>query len=172
MVNSQLPIRLNQTVDLPRALLEHGIHFEMRPAPVPSGLRLVWRLALVTLTMRICCRNYRTSLQRLQVLNWALRSSGARSILLAAIEGHKRPEDVIVRYEPAFTRVISFAAAEGLILSPADKRLELTASGEALAEDVLEADDCLVPEKSFLLTLGQRVTEDWINRLVRITVSR
>jgi hypothetical protein len=171
MATPQLSIHLDQSLALPRPVLEGHINFETRASPIPSTLRLSWRLALLTLTLRLCCRRYQSSIGRLQVFNWAVRSPGGRSTLLAALEGHKRPEDVIVRYEPAFTRVLSFSTAEGLLYAPIEKRLKLTAAGEALAQEVLEQEDCFVSEKLFLLTLGQRVTEEWITRLISVTVS-
>lgn len=60
--------------------------FDEQPTTLPADLRPTWRVALLTVTLRTC-RGGRSSLQRLHVLNWALRSAEGIDELRRVLQG-------------------------------------------------------------------------------------
>jgi hypothetical protein len=144
------------------------VSFMRRPSPVVGDLRLTWRLPLLLLTLHLCCRNGQSSHKRLHLLNWAVRSPGGQRQLLSAIEGRRRPQDVIARTDPVLSQVIDYALGEGLLEFPRGDRVKLTTTGRELANSVLEEEACLEAEKAFLGRLGRDVTEDWVDRIMSV----
>ena len=131
-----------------------------------------WRLSLLVLTLSLCCRRGQSSHKRLHLLNWAVRTPGARRQLLAALDGAQRPQDVLARTDPVLNQVIDYAAGEGLVAFPRGDRVRLTGAGENLVTSVLEVEDCFASEREFLAALSYRVTEEWVKRVMSIGVSQ
>jgi hypothetical protein len=140
-----------------------GFSFVRRPNPVDGNLRLAWRLSLLVITLGLCCRGGRSSLRRLQVLNWAVRTPRSRSTFLSALEGRSRPQDVLVRTDPILNKVLQYARGEKLIDHPRADRAQLTELGRAASREILADQSCLATERTFFESIGQRVTEDWIS---------
>lgn len=92
--------------------LETEFLFRRRPIAVPGDLRPSWRIGLLTLLLKRCCRQGRTSLTRLHVLNWAIRTEGNQQALLGLIAGNLRPDALVVRFDPALT-IGAFAGLAG-----------------------------------------------------------
>jgi hypothetical protein len=146
--------------------------FTRRPSPVVGDLRISWRLSLLVLTLSLCCRRGQSSHKRLHLLNWAVRTPGARRQLLAALDGAQRPQDVLARTDPVLNQVIDYAAGEGLVEFPRGDRVRLTGVGENLGTSVLGVEDCFASEREFLAALGYRVTEEWVKRVMSVGVSQ
>jgi len=143
--------------------------FAERPMPLPVDFRPAWRLGLLLLILKICCRGGQSSLERLNVLNWAIRTQGARETFIAFLERRSTPEAILVRFEPGLSRAIDLALGEGLLVrktTTAGSRLELTARGTGLADETNNHTDCLADEKSFLQRIKKDATEDRIRELL------
>ena len=137
--------------------------FRRRPGTVPGDLRPGWRIGLIILLLSECCRSSRTSLTRLHVLNWAIRSPETRASLRAMIDGPDG-RSLIVRFEPFLNRAVDFGIGEGLLKRAAGgKSIELTNTGKRLAEDLKKAEDAFLAEKQFIASIGQRVTERFVD---------
>ena len=133
--------------------------FRIRPVAVPGDLRPTWRVGLLVLLLKRCCRQGRSSLTRLHVLNWAIRTDGNQQALLALLGNAMSPDSLVVRFDPAFNRAVDFAIGERLVRRVDGSRIETTAVGSALAEDI-GRDETLYPsEKLFMDDIRQRVTE-------------
>jgi len=139
--------------------------FRRRPATLPADLRPIWRVALLCVVLRTCRQN-RSSLQRLHVLNWALRSAEGREEFKLVISGQISPTDVTVRYEPAFIQAIDFAIGNRVVSRVGGDKLELLEKGVALADTVLADPDLLGPEKAFLTAVKSRIAETRIQQIV------
>jgi hypothetical protein len=72
------------------------------------------------------------------------------------------PSSVLVRYEPSLNRAVDFAVGERLLNLHTNGRVELTASGYAIAEEILAAGDILTDEVRFFKELGLSVTEQLV----------
>ncbi|AHG92110.1 hypothetical protein J421_4643 (plasmid) [Gemmatirosa kalamazoonensis] len=145
------------------------VSFTARPIPLHADYRPIWRVPLLAITIRLCCHASRTSLTRLHILNWAVRTPSARRELLALLDGKKRPQDVIVRTEPTLNFVVDLALGEKVVSFPRGDRVALTERGIALADEVIQTEDCFEVEKAFFAALGKQLTEEWVGELVKVS---
>lgn len=146
--------------------LDTAFLFSRRPSPVGGEFRPSWRIAVLLLILNTSCRGGRSSFPRLHVLNWGLRSSSAREALMSAVEGTPGLDSVLIRYEPSFHRAIILAKGLGLIDFDQGKRVQITDTGKAAAEGLVDVEGVLEDEKAFLAELGYRLTEKLTKELV------
>ena len=83
--------------------------FTARPTAIPPDLRPVWRMTILVLFLQRCCRQGKSSLKKLHVLNWAIRHPASRQTLLDVLDGRARPDRAIVRFDPALNRALDLA---------------------------------------------------------------
>jgi hypothetical protein len=145
--------------------LEVPIRFSRRPDPIPADLRLAWRLSALVLVLHRC-RNNTATLQQLHVLTWAIRSAHNRETFARWINGDKRPDDVIVRYDPSLSRTVDLALGFGLVSRNDKGAIVLTIAGSELADRVEGESGTLAQEKAFLHRLPRRISQKYINDLV------
>ena len=145
--------------------LDSPILFRARPVAIPADLRPLWRMRAVLLLRRKCCRQGRSSLARIHVLNWALRTSEAGRQLVQAIEGTVSPDAVLVRIEPSLNRAVDLARGHGLIRQVGGDRIELTPGGRQFAETILNDPVVFGREKHFCERIGLHATEAFVNRI-------
>lgn len=141
------------------------IVFRQRPVSLPGDLRPVWRIGLIVLLLRECCRGGRSSLRRLHVLSWTVRSSDATTTLLNAIDGEFPPDAVIIRIEPALNRAIDYAIGERLLRRGTKDRVELTPEGKEFADTILNDNLVLGREKRYVEEVGHAVTETFVMKM-------
>jgi hypothetical protein len=133
--------------------------FRARPAPVLPRHRLAWGISLLVLFLHVSSRGGRSSLQRLHILNWAVRNEETQRGFLEYLEGHRSPTAILVRYEPSFNRAIDYAVGEGLVHLAPNGRVHVTEAGRTLATAIVGDDTVLASELSFLTKIGLRLTE-------------
>lgn len=141
--------------------------FRARPTAVPGDLRPAWRIGLIVMLLKQCCRQQRSSLTRLHVLNWAVRSESNVQNLMSLLSGRFSPDTLIVRFDPAVNRAVDFAIGEGLIARPDGARVQLTALGHTFAEQIVEHDDLFIAEKKFTAALKTKVSEALVDTLFK-----
>lgn len=139
--------------------------FVRRPSSLPPDLRPMWKISMLVLMLHICCRSGRSSLQRLHVLNWAVRNRESREDFTHLIEGRIDPTDVAVRFEPALQRAIDLAIGGRLIDRLGGDKIQLTNIGRKFAISLM-ADGCVAIEKEFFQAVRRNVTESRIEQLV------
>lgn len=150
-------------IDTPE--LKTNFLFRDRPLAIPGDLRPAWRIGLLVLLIRHCCRGGKTSIARLHVLNWAMRSKRNKTDLEAAIGGDFRPERLIVRFDPFLNRALDFAIGEGLIYLEGGKSVVLTPDGVTFANELDHEESLYKTEKQFIVSLKQRLTETLVNQM-------
>lgn len=144
--------------------------FHSQPTPIQPQLRVVWGLSILVLILRICSRSNRSSIPRLHVLNWAVRSSRNQGKLIEALENSSSPIGVLIRHDPGFNRAIEYAIAEAIVEPVGSRdnlRIQLLEKGNQFANDILELSDCLEEEKNFLRERGSAVNESFVKGLLR-----
>ena len=141
--------------------------FRRRPVPVPADLRPDWRISLLVLILRKCCRDGQSSLRRLHVLSWAIRGRESREAFVERLNGQTAPDEVLVRFEPALNRAIDLARGYGLIVRVSGNKVRLTLRGTQFADELERLTDVLSEERTFLSRLGKGVTEQAVQRLVK-----
>jgi hypothetical protein len=142
--------------------LDVAFSFKSRPSDLPPDLRPNWRVPLLLLMLHVCCRGGKSTLFRLHVLNWSSRNQENQNKLLANLASDLEYSEVPIRVEPAFVRTIQFAVAEGLVSRVGGDRVQLTDSGKAFANQLVENGAPLGAEREFLRVVGQRLTENWV----------
>jgi len=94
-----------------------------------------------------------------------VRSEANLQDLTALIEGRLSPDQLIVRFDPAFNRAIDFAIGERLVQRVDGSRIELAEPGKAFAE-VISADPVVyVTEKKLIGTIKQRASETLVDNI-------
>jgi hypothetical protein len=145
--------------------LDADFIFRRRPVALPGDLRPTWRIGLLMLLLSQCCRQQRSSLTRLHVLSWAVRSKANHQDLIALIDGKLSPDALIVRFEPACSRAIDFAIGERLIKRVDGSRIELTGSGRTFAEEILMNSSVYSTEKKLVSAIGQKASETLVDNI-------
>lgn len=140
--------------------------FRARPMPMPPDFRPDWRIAVILLLLRHCCRKNHSTFARLHVLNWAIRDSSGQKTMRELLLGAADPSATVVRIEPSLNRAVDFARAEGLTRF-AGGAIELTPKGFNAAEDLWAMSDALVQEKAFIREIKGRVTEKLVTALLK-----
>jgi hypothetical protein len=142
--------------------------FRPRPLPVPGDLRISWRLAVILLMLE-SARAKRASLAKLHILNESVRSKSARATLEGILDNNDRLSNWQMRIEPAFGRAINFLIGEGLAewtRTAQRSGLQLNKKGLSSVKALLDADDTLVEEKQFLSSVGKRISEEFVTKIL------
>lgn len=126
---------------------------------IAPDFRKDWKIALLLLILDISSRGGKSSLKRLHVINWAVRSERHQRQFEETKDAHSPLFAFKVRFEPAFSRAIEFAEAQKLITWVEGDRVQLTQTGKTLADAIKKNDEILKPEKTFLARVGKSVTE-------------
>lgn len=137
--------------------------FRSRPEAIPSDFRPIWRICLILLILQLASRSQKSSISKIQILNWAIRSKESRESLLRSIDGKVSPDTIALRIEPSLNRAIDLAQGEGLIEFVNGKNIQLTWHGGNVVKKLLELDSLFTEEKSFLLEIGKsKLTEQTV----------
>jgi hypothetical protein len=146
--------------------LETAFVFRSRPKSIPGDLRPLWRIGIILLILRLASWGKKSSLGRLHVLNWAIRTEENREELEEVIAGNISPDTVIVRIEPSLNRAIDFAHGEGLLEFVSGDRVQLTPIGKSATNKLLNQDNLFREEKLFLRRIGKTgLTEKIVKEL-------
>lgn len=150
-------------LDIPE--LKTSFLFRRRPVAIPGDLRPAWRIGLLILLLSHCCRSTKSSLARLHVLSWAIRTEQSQQDLLSVIERERNPSSLIVRFDPFLDRALDFAIGEGLITHCGGKAIELTSAGKALSLELDGSETLFLAEKKFIASVKHKVSEKLVNEV-------
>jgi hypothetical protein len=142
-------------------ILDVRFTFKRRPLDLSGDLRPNWRVPVLVLMLRFCCRGGKSSLFKLHLLNLVIRDKEKQDALIANLSGLPDYSNIRIQVEPSFIRAIQFAVGEGLAERLENNRIKLTQKGKQLASDIEES-NCLTEEKAFFVKLGVRLTENWV----------
>jgi hypothetical protein len=140
-------------IDLP-------FRFKRKPMPIAAELRPDWKMATLLLILQRSSRAGKSSLKRLHILNWAVRSPKFR------VEFEQAQKDPLplfafnVRFEPAFSRAIDLAVGEGFVEWVGGDRLQITAKGKRWATEIEKDQSVMGEEREFFSKIGKSVTEE------------
>jgi len=148
-------------------VLDVPFRFSERPSPVLPRHRIAWGISLVVLMLTLCSRGKKASLQKLHVLNWAVRNEYNRTTFREFLTGSESPGAMLVRYEPSLNRAIDFAAGEGLLEILDTGSIQLTSAGNEFATELISQKEVLNAEIEFFRELHLGVTEQIVKNLTR-----
>ncbi|MFF1423146.1 hypothetical protein [Streptomyces sp. NPDC058280] len=156
---------MSQTLQGFFASISNSVVFTRRPDPIPGDLRISWRLASLTLTLRRCRANT-ANIEQIHVLTWGLRSTQGRTAISEWFVNGRKPQDLVIRHDPSTSRTINLAIAAGLAKRNPNTSISLTSTGERWANKLWSQKGVLVPEKRFLSTLPARITQKSVSDLL------
>jgi len=136
-----------------------GVVFSSRPDPIPGDLRLSFRIPLLCVLLARFWGN-KTSLECLHIMWWAIRTAETRGLFLRWHQGAKRPDELLVRYDPALTLTVDLALGMDCVDMSDTGAIVLAPKGKRIADEVWREDGVLVKEKLFmrdLPTLSQKL---------------
>jgi hypothetical protein len=111
----------------------------------------------------MCCRGGKSSLYKLHLLNWTIRSQDQKALLLENLSDQPDYSQIQIQVEPSFIQTIQFAVAEKLIDRLENNRVQITEEGKQFADDI-KSSDTLLSEKEFFNQIGFKLTEAWVDR--------
>lgn len=144
--------------------------FVERPRPIDAEERILWRLPQLLLAFYFS-RGKRSSLNRIELIMWAIRSRKALTVLRGALDGSRNPDAVLVRQDRSVEHLVALALGEGLLHRNRSLRFQLTATGSRMVEEILAVQDLLIAEREVVQQLARRVTEGWALSVVKIGTS-
>lgn len=136
--------------------VERPPRFQIRPQPIPGDRRSSWRLCVTLLLLRKGRAN-RLAMEHLHVLWWAVRSQEAQEQFIRALGDARRPEDVIVRFDPALAYTVDLAQGFGFVMLDGDK-VQITPAGLAVSDMVWNQQDALLSIRSYLRQLPNKIS--------------
>src|ERR1035441_2884530 len=126
---------------------DRTFRFTRRPMAIAAELRPDWKIGALLLILRISSRGGKSSLRRLHILNWALRSAKNRAEF-EQVHEHLQPLfNFQFRFEPALGRAINLAVGEKYVEWVGGDRLQITAKGKRWVEEILNDESVMQEER-------------------------
>lgn len=137
------------------------LRFVRRAAPVFPEHRPLYKIAQILLLLELASRGGKSSLPRLQLLNWALKTESRRTRLVEAVKSGEL-NLAAWGFDPVVAIALRFAEAEKLIDKTATG-YQITAHGKKYAREICKDTDNLDSERNFLTALGKALTESMVS---------
>ena len=144
------------------------VRFTCRPIAIAADLRPDWKIACLLLTLHLSSRSGKSTLRRLHVLNWAIRSAKTRAEFQHARQHHDELFRFQFRFDPSLGRAINFAAAEELVEWVGGDRIQITAKGTGFAIEILKEESLMDTEREFLEGIGKRLSESEASEMIKV----
>ena len=145
------------------------LSFTKRPIPIPADYRPMYKIAIIVLILKLCCRSDKASLLKLHLFSWALASKKHTALLADYIAKNFVGEFSVWGIEPALNRALQLATAEKICDIIDGKNYRLSAEkGLQFFNMIMSDNELLVDEKAFLKSLGKNtITDSRINTMTK-----
>src|SRR5688500_6083577 len=97
-----------------KELLIKKLSFTKRPIPIPAEYRPMYKIALIVLTLKLCCRGESSGLLKLHLFAWALASEKNMNELRDHITSNFKTDFAVWGIEPALNRALQLVLAENI----------------------------------------------------------
>jgi hypothetical protein len=145
-----------------------SFRFTRRPMAIAAELRPDWKIGAVLLILHLSSHAGKSSLRRLHILNWALRSSKNRAEF-EQVREHQQPLfSFQFRFEPALGRAINLAVGEKLVDWVGGDRLQITGKGKRWVTEILKDESVMQEEREFLKRIGKSITEPVATEMITV----
>lgn len=141
------------------------LRFVRRPSPVLVEHRPLYKITQLLLVLQISSRGGKSTLPRLHLFNWALKSIDRIQKLVDAAKV-KVLNMTAWGFDPALAIAIRFAVAENLV-EATSTGYQLTEKGRAFITEVLKDADTFAPERKLLTQIGKDVTEGMVEKVAK-----
>lgn len=141
------------------------ITFSKKPISIPPEYRPSYSIALIVLILKKCCQGSKSSLLKLHLINWALKSNENKDSIKKFIRSNYNESSKTWGIEPSLNRALNFSVHEGICKIENGKYL-LEEKGDIFYSKILADSNFLNEEIEFLKFLGKRKITD--NRIESI----
>jgi len=148
-------------------LLIKRLSFVKRPIPIPAEYRPMYKIALIVMILKYCCRGESSSLLKLHLFSWALASEKNMEALRNYVISDFKSEFSVWGVEPALNRALQFSVADNVCDIVGGKKYKLTEKGSRFFELIRADTELFEAEKAFLLFIGKSHITD--SRITAIT---
>jgi hypothetical protein len=145
--------------------IQRPIRFTRRPLAIAPDFRKDWKIVLLLLILELSSRSGKSSLKRLHVIHWAVRTSNHQHQFEQTRNTDVPLFTFKVRLEPAFSRAIEFAEAQKLVEWVEGDRVQITELGRSLAKQITKH-EVMMDEVAFLKGIGKSITETEAMKLI------
>ena len=141
------------------------LKFTQRPTPVLAEHRTLYKIAQILLVLDICGRGRRSSVLKLHLFNWAMKSeSRLKQLQLASRKGGL--DLPIWGFDPALGVALKFAIEEQLIVGDSTA-IEVSDAGIEFLNFIVKDKELLMREKVALRLIGKGVTEKMVESIAK-----
>jgi hypothetical protein len=146
----------------------HSFRFKRRPMAIAAELRPDWKMGALLLILHLSSRGGKSSLRRLHILNWALRSPKNRAEFEQVREHQQALFSFQFRFEPALGRAINLAVGEKLVEWVGGDRLQITLKGKRWIAEITKDELVMYQEREFLNRIGKSITEPLATEMITV----
>ncbi len=147
-------------------LIIRKLSFTQRPIPIPADYRPMYKIALLVLILRLCCRAETSNLLKLHLFSWALSSDTNTLKLREFVTSNFKSDFSVWGIEPALNRALQLAIAENICEVVSGKNYRLTEKGFRFYEMIIADNELFDKEKTFLNFIGKsKITDSRINAM-------
>ncbi len=147
-------------------LIIKKLTFTQRPIPIPADYRPMYKIALLVLILRLCCRAETSTLLKLHLFSWAIASDKNSKKVLDFVKSNFQTDFSIWGIEPALNRALQFAIADNICEVVNGKTYKLTEKGFKFYELINGDKELFDKEKIFLNFIGKsKITDSRINSM-------
>jgi hypothetical protein len=140
-------------------LYAERITFSKKPISIPPEYRPSYTIGLIVLILKICCQSSKSSLLKLHLINWALKSDENKDSLKKFVLSNYTESSKTWGIEPSLNRALNYSVHEG-VCSMIDGKYQLEEKGELFYQKIIEDSEYLNEEIDFLNFLGKRKITD------------
>lgn len=147
-------------------LIIKKLSFTQRPIPIPADYRPMYKIALIVMILRLCCRAETSNLLKLHLFSWALSSDKNLLKLREYVTSNFQSDFSVWGIEPALNRALQLAIAENICEVVGGKNYKLTEKGFRFYEMINGDRELFEKEKVFLNFIGKsKITDNRINAM-------
>jgi hypothetical protein len=148
-------------------LYAEKITFSKKPISIPPEYRPSYSIALIVLILKICCQGSKSSLLKLHLINWALKSNENKDSLKKFVLSNYTESSKTWGIEPSLNRALNYSVHEEICSIENGKYL-LLEKGEIFFSKIVENPEHLNEEIDFLNFLGKRkITDNRIDSIFK-----
>ena len=141
------------------------LRFVRRPSPVLVEHRPLYKITQLLLVLHISSRGGKSTLPRLHLFNWALKSTERIQKLVEAAKA-KALNMTAWGFDPALAIAIRFAVAEDLV-EPTSTGYQMTEKGRSFIAEVLKDASAFAPERKLLTQISKDITEGMVETVAK-----
>lgn len=148
-------------------LYAEKITFSKKPISIPPEYRPSYSIALIVLILKNCCQGSKSSLLKLHLINWALKSNENKDSLKKFVLSNYTESSKTWGIEPSLNRALNYSVHEEICSIENGKYL-LLEKGEIFFSKIVENPEYLNEEIDFLNFLGKRkITDNRIDSIFK-----